>query len=43
VVCTAAAALEGFTVVGQVLAGPGVAVLVDGQPVDPGDGGWRHR
>lgn len=43
VVCTGPEALEGFTVVGEVLAGPGVAALVDGRPVDTGEGGWRHR
>lgn len=43
VVCTGPEPIEGFTVVGEVLAGPGVATLVDGRPTDTGEGGWRHR
>jgi thiamine-monophosphate kinase len=43
VVCTAAGPLDGFTVIGEVLAGDGVAVLAGGRLVDPGAGGWRHR
>jgi thiamine-monophosphate kinase len=43
VVCAGPDPIEGFTVVGEVLAGPGVATLVDGRPTDTGEGGWRHR
>ena len=44
VVCTADPAVAdalGLTVVGEVTAG-GLSVLVDGQVVDPGAGGWKH-
>jgi thiamine-monophosphate kinase len=32
----------GFTAIGEVGAGEGVEVLVDGRTVDAGPGGWRH-
>lgn len=44
IVCTAppdAARALGLTVIGQV-EGEGIRVLVDGNPIDPGPGGWRH-
>ena len=41
IVCTAAETLRGFTDVGEVTAS-GLQVVVDGAPVDPGAGGWRH-
>ena len=46
VVCTSAPAAApelGMTVVGEVTAGAGVCVLFEGEPLDPGAGGWRHR
>lgn len=33
---------EGFTQIGEVRAGSDVAVVLGGQPVDAGHGGWRH-
>lgn len=45
VICTVPAGRTkpaGFTVIGEVTAGEGVAVSVAGRPVDPGHGGWRH-
>ncbi len=32
----------GFTAIGEVVAGEGVEVQVDGRTVDAGPGGWRH-
>jgi thiamine-monophosphate kinase len=32
----------GFTVIGEVSAGEGVAVRMGGRWLDPGHGGWRH-
>lgn len=45
IVCTAppGAVMPGCTLVGEVAAGAGVEARVEGRPVDPGDGGWRHR
>lgn len=45
IVCTApaqAAQAMGLAVIGEARAGRGVSVIVDGRPVDPGPGGWRH-
>jgi thiamine-monophosphate kinase len=42
IVATAPVALPGFTVIGEVVAGEGIEVRWQGQPVDPGAGGWRH-
>ncbi len=42
IVATAAVALPGFTVIGEVVEGHGVTVRDNGQPVEPGAGGWRH-
>lgn len=45
VVCTVPAGIvkpAGFTVIGEVSAGEGVAVRMSGRAVDPGHGGWRH-
>ena len=42
VVCTAPALLDGFTAIGEVTAGEGVAVRARGATVDAGAGGWRH-
>lgn len=42
IACTGPAPLAGFTVIGAVVAGTGVAPRVDGQRVDAGAGGWRH-
>jgi thiamine-monophosphate kinase len=45
VVCTMAADRRkpaGFTVIGEVTQGEGVAVLAAGRSVDVGQGGWRH-
>jgi thiamine-monophosphate kinase len=42
VVCTASSPLDGFTVIGEVNAGQGVEVRVNGRVVDAGAGGWRH-
>ena len=33
---------DGFTAIGEVSAGAGVAVCVDGRPVEIAQGGWRH-
>jgi thiamine-monophosphate kinase len=43
IVATAAVALPGFTVIGEVVEGAGVEVRDRGKAVDPGPGGWRHR
>lgn len=37
-----AARIPGLTLIGEILAGGGVEVLVDGVPIDAGAGGWRH-
>jgi thiamine-monophosphate kinase len=42
IVATSAVALPGFTVIGEVLTGGGVAVVLDGVFLEPGPGGWRH-
>ncbi len=42
IVAAAAVALPGFTVIGEVVAGQGVAVTWRGQALEPGPGGWRH-
>lgn len=42
VVCTGARAIRGMTVIGQVVAGEGVAVMLDDEPLPVGQGGWRH-
>ncbi|WP_374570220.1 thiamine-phosphate kinase [Phenylobacterium sp.] len=45
VVCTAPAAdahALGLTVIGEVTAEPGLAVVAGGERIDPGPGGWRH-
>ena len=42
VACTGLAPLPGFTVIGAVVVGTGVASRVDGQGVEAGAGGWRH-
>lgn len=45
VVCTMPAGIvkpPGFTVVGEVSEGEGIAARVSGRQVDPGHGGWRH-
>jgi thiamine-monophosphate kinase len=43
VVCTGAAAIPGFTVIGEVVAGEGIEVLYRGGVVETGAGGWRHK
>ncbi|MBA4011788.1 MAG: thiamine-phosphate kinase [Phenylobacterium sp.] len=43
IVCTGAAAIPGFTVIGEVLAGEGVEVVYRGDAVEAGAGGWRHK
>ncbi|MFN3514566.1 MAG: thiamine-phosphate kinase [Phenylobacterium sp.] len=46
IVCTAppeAAAALGLTVIGEVVAGQGVEVRLEGARIDPGPGGWKHR
>lgn len=45
-VCTAApdeADALGMTVIGEVATGGGIIVTHDGEVLDPGAGGWRHR
>lgn len=42
VVCTGPAPIPGFTVIGEVTAGAGIAVVCGGRQVDVGPGGWRH-
>jgi thiamine-monophosphate kinase len=42
VVCAGASPIEGFTVVGEVVAGAGVLAFAAGAPVETGPGGWRH-
>ena len=42
IVCAAPGPIPGFTVVGEVVAAPGIEVRVDGALVDAGPGGWRH-
>jgi thiamine-monophosphate kinase len=43
VICTAAGGPpEGFTAVGEVMAGAGVEVRVDGRLVEIAQGGWKH-
>lgn len=42
IVCTGAAPISAFTVIGEVTAGQGVHVSVAGQAMDSGAGGWRH-
>ena len=42
IVLTSPVALPGFTVIGEVTAGPGVEVTCGGAPVPAGPGGWRH-
>jgi thiamine-monophosphate kinase len=45
VVCTIPAGVPkpaGFTRIGEVTRGAGVAVVAAGKPLDPGPGGWRH-
>ncbi|UTP37827.1 thiamine-phosphate kinase [Phenylobacterium sp. LH3H17] len=34
--------IPGLTLIGEIVAGAGVEVLVDGVPIDAGAGGWRH-
>jgi thiamine-monophosphate kinase len=42
IVATAASALPGFTVIGEVVTGEGLHVTCDGREVEAGPGGWRH-
>lgn len=42
IVATSPVAVPGFTVIGEVVEGRGLEARLDGQPVDPGAGGWRH-
>jgi thiamine-monophosphate kinase len=42
VVCSGAAPLAGFTVVGEITLGARLETLVDGCPADAGAGGFRH-
>ena len=43
VICTAAGgAPEGFTALGEVVAGAGVEVRLDGRLVPVAQGGWKH-
>lgn len=45
VVCTMPAGIvkpPGFTLIGEVSEGEGVAVRMSGRAIDPGHGGWRH-
>ncbi len=41
-VAPGAARIPGLTPVGEIVAGDGVEVMVDGVALDPGPGGWRH-
>lgn len=34
--------IPGMTLIGEIVEGSGAEVLVDGVPIDPGPGGWRH-
>ena len=43
VVCTGAAPIPGFSVIGEVSAGEGVQVVSSGRVVEAGPGGWRHK
>jgi thiamine-monophosphate kinase len=46
IVCTApaqAAQALGLAVIGEVTAGHGIDVRLDGVRIDPGPGGWKHR
>lgn len=42
IVATSSVALPGFNVIGEVVAGRGIDVRMNGTSVDPGVGGWRH-
>jgi len=42
VVCTGAAPIPGFTVIGEAVAGSGVAASLGGVELATGAGGWRH-
>jgi len=42
IACAAPGPVPGFTIVGEVVAAPGVEARVDGALVDAGPGGWRH-
>lgn len=42
IVCAAAQPLEGFAVVGELIAGSGVEVIAGGRSIEAGPGGWRH-
>jgi thiamine-monophosphate kinase len=42
VLCAGPKPIEGFTVVGEVIAGAGVDCRIDGVATDAGPGGWRH-
>jgi len=34
--------IPGLTVIGEIITPRGIEVMVDGAPIDPGPGGWRH-